>query len=71
MKKSIFLLLVVLFASCTSKKNTTQTKEFQLLTQLKPINDTLNTEEINIVNDFLDFELVSERYKNSLMSDKK
>lgn len=64
MKNSILLLFVVIFASCTSNKNTTQNKEFQLLTQLKPINDSLNREENNIVNDFLDFELASERYKN-------
>jgi hypothetical protein len=64
MKNSILLLFVVIFASCTSNKNTTQYKEFQLLKQSKPINDSLNREENNIVNDFLDFELASERYKN-------
>lgn len=64
MKNLILLLFVVIFSACSSKKDTAQNKKIQLLTQLKPINDTLNTEEINIVNDFLDFELVSERYKN-------
>lgn len=66
MKNSIFLLLItVIFASCTSKKNTIiKNKELLLLTEVKPINDTLNIEEINLVNDFLSLELVSERYKN-------
>lgn len=58
--KNLFLLLsVVIFASCISKKNTTSHKKIPLL-----IADTLNKEEENIVNDFLDFELASERYKN-------
>jgi hypothetical protein len=63
MKKIIFLLLIVIFISCTSKKNTTTDKEIQLLKQLKPIDDTLTIEESNIVNDFLNRELASETLK--------
>ena len=64
MKYSIFTLLMIIFASCTSKKNVPIFKETQPLTQLKSIVDTLTIEESNIINDFLDFELASERYKN-------
>ncbi|AWG20891.1 hypothetical protein FFWV33_04710 [Flavobacterium faecale] len=64
MKNSILLLSVVTFVACSSKKDIIENKEIQLLTQLKPIIDTLDREESNIVNDFLDFELASERYKN-------
>lgn len=59
MKNLFFLLSVAIFASCISKKNTTSNTEIQLIKS-----DTLNKEEINIVNDFLDFELASERYKD-------
>ena len=64
MKYSIFTLLMIIFGSCTSKKNAPTIKETQPLTQLKSIVDTLTIEESNIINDFLDFELASERYKN-------
>lgn len=64
MKYLIYTLLIVIFTSCTSQKKTPQIKETQPLTQLKSLVDTLTIEEKNIVNDFLDIELASERYKN-------
>jgi hypothetical protein len=64
MKYSIFTLLMIIFGSCTSKRNAPTIKETQPLIQLKSIVDTLTIEESNIINDFLDFELASERYKN-------
>lgn len=63
MKNLIFLSIIVIFATCASKKNTTQNKEIHLLTQLKPMDDTLNTEEINIINNFLDDELKNKLYQ--------
>jgi hypothetical protein len=66
MKFLICISLIVIYASCTSIKNATKVKEIQLLKQLNPIDDTLTIEQSNIVNDFLDVELASERYKNDL-----
>jgi hypothetical protein len=63
MKKIFFLFLIVIFISCTSKRNTTTSKEIQFLKQLKAIDDTLTTEESNIVNDFLNIEFATETLK--------
>lgn len=64
MKYLIYTLLIAIFTFCTSQKKTPKIKETQPLTQLKSLVDTLTIEEKNIVNDFLDIELASERYKN-------
>lgn len=64
MKKSIYIVLIVIITSCISQKNAPKIKETKPLTQLKLVTDTLTREEKNIVNDFLDIELASERYKN-------
>lgn len=64
MKYLIYTLLIAIFTSCTSQKKTPKIKETQPLTQLKSLVDTLTIEEKNIVNDFLDIELASKRYKN-------
>lgn len=64
MKYLIYTLLIAIITSCTSQKKTPKIKETQPLTQLKSLVDTLTIEEQNIVNDFLDIELASERYKN-------
>jgi hypothetical protein len=66
MKYLIYTLLITIFTSCISQKNAPEIKETQPLTQLKSLVDTLTTEERNIVNDFLDIELASERYKNKI-----
>jgi hypothetical protein len=63
MKYLIYTLLVAIFTSCSSQKNAQKTKETQPLAQFKSLVDTLSTEEKNILNDFLDYELASERYK--------
>ncbi len=64
MKYYIYTLVIAIFTSCTSQKSAPKIKETQPLTQLKSLVDSLTTEEKNIVNDFLDIELASERYKN-------
>ncbi|MBE0393899.1 hypothetical protein HNQ02_003668 [Flavobacterium sp. 7E] len=64
MKYLIYTLLIAIFTSCTSQKKTPKIKETQPLTQLQSLVDTLTIEEKNIVNDFLDIELASERYKS-------
>jgi hypothetical protein len=66
MKNLILIILIVIFTSCISKKSALKEKEPKSLVQLKLASDTLTTEEKNIVNDFLDVELASERYKNDL-----
>lgn len=69
MKYLIYTLLIAIFTSCTSQKNAPKIKKTQPLAQLKSVVDTLTTEETNIVNDFLDMELASERYKNNINSE--
>ena len=64
MKYLIYTSLIAIFTSCISQKNAPKIKETQAMTQLKSIVDTLPREEKNIVNDFLDIELVSEIHKN-------
>lgn len=63
MKCFIFIFSIISLVSCTSIKNTAKTKETQPYKHLKSIVESLPTEEYNIVNDFLDIELASERYK--------
>ncbi len=66
MKYLILVLSIVIYTSCSSQKNDSKIKKKQSLTQLKSIVDSLTFEEKDIVNDFLDFELASERYKNKI-----
>lgn len=62
MKYLIFILSIVIFASCSSQKNAPITKETEPLTQLKSVVDSLTIEESKIVNDFLESELVTDSY---------
>lgn len=64
MKNLILIISIIICTSCLSKKRALQEKESKPLVQLKVAPDTLTTEENNVVNDFLDVELASERYKN-------
>lgn len=66
MKYLIIILSIVIFTFCSSQKNDQKINETKPLTQLKSVVDTLTIEENNIINDFLDFELGSERYKNKV-----
>jgi hypothetical protein len=66
MKYLILILSIIIYTSCSSQKKDSKIKKTQSLTQLKSIVDSLTIEENNIVNDFLDFELASEIYKNNI-----
>lgn len=64
MKKHTIIILIIIMLSCTSKKTTTYTIKKTPIHQ--SINSTSNISEIelNIVNDFLEDELKSDRYKS-------
>lgn len=66
MKYTIFIILGLLLLSCSAKKNEKNKIAFLSEESEKVVLENLSNDETNIVNDFLDFELASERYKNKI-----
>lgn len=63
MKRLIYLVGIFLFFGCVSKKET-QKSTIKKNIEKAIEQNTLSNEEKNIVNDFLDFELKKDKYKN-------
>lgn len=59
MKNSVILIILIFFYSCSAKKN-----DININSISNPTETCLPETEINIINDFLDTELKTDRYKN-------
>lgn len=66
MKYTIFIILGLLLLSCSAKKNEKNKIAFVSDESEKVILENLSNDESNIINDFLDCELASERYTNKI-----